>query len=173
MSRLKRIATFVLLPTIAAGAVATAIAFASTPTASGPVAATIPFTYAANKSAESPTTTLLEADGLKLTDTCASSGGRPTQKVKATSSVSNATLLAGYNVGGAADTNGGHLNEEPLSVFSGQETGTDGTQLAGTMTYTTPADANVTITYQWWTGDEVKGLTSECVFAGIASVAGG
>jgi hypothetical protein len=104
--------------------------------------------------------------------------GYPEQQVKATTSVEHANITAAYSEAGFTSgyTTPDWLTGTPQPLFGTQEYETNGNQLAGTFTYTTPAGANVTATYQWLTGNEtpVPALGSyECVFSGIAEIAGG
>jgi hypothetical protein len=175
MKRRTKYLAGILALIVVAAAIAISTALASTPTSTAGVTGTAPFTFTSAKGASNPTTTVLELDGLVVTAKCSEASGKPELQVKASTTIVDSDLVAAYSVAGytSAWTTPLKLESTAQPLFGSQETGTDGTQLGGTFTYTSPEGHEVTANYQWWVGDEVKALNGvECLFSGNAVVGG-
>lgn len=150
------------------------VAVAVTPT---PTRTTVFFSAAKG----TPAKTILRLDGLVIVAQCtAPSGGKPSLVVSMRSAVAGASMQVSYvgnniNQGGHALPNVPYdnavaLNSSLVPMFgTSPDYPTDGAQLSGTFTYTTPTGATVTGTYQWWAGDTTRPPTGgNCLFSGTA-----
>ena len=122
-------------------------------------------------------TRVLLTQGLRLSAKCFIRNGLPTLQVNGRAD-GTASLVSGYNTIGDPAA---HLH--PINFYEGLRqplipatSSSEGKQSQGTFTYTTPAGAEVTGTFQFWVGDHVTGVGPfngpyDCLFSGIAETA--
>jgi hypothetical protein len=134
-----------------------------------------PIFFSSMASTSNPEVDIFSGGGLTLSARCTLTNGMPELIVNYRGSVPGADMEVPYNRAGDTaahdQTTGLDSVHRPLIP---DETPTNGTQLGGSFTYTTPAGASVTANFEWWAGDTVPPLggAANCLFSGAAISAG-